>query len=129
MTPRLSSVVHYAPQRPCWFWRSQPGDQSDVLCDSALTANVRGKWSVRGDQSCCVARQDAAGLRITRAGVVAQGRGHSFSERQGGVSMKTVLVLGGSGYLGQFLVQDLAKDYKVRRQAVLRGHSYYDSTP
>lgn len=43
--------------------------------------------------------------------------------------MKTVLVLGGSGYLGQFLVQDLAKDYKVRRQAVLRGHSYYVSTP
>ena len=27
--------------------------------------------------------------------------------------MKTVLVLGGSGYLGQFLVQDLAKLHKV----------------
>jgi len=27
--------------------------------------------------------------------------------------MKTVLILGGSGYLGQFLVQSLTKHYKV----------------
>ena len=43
--------------------------------------------------------------------------------------MKTVLVLGGSGYLGQFLVQDLAKDYKVRQQAALQGHLQRFLTP
>lgn len=34
--------------------------------------------------------------------------------------MKTVLVLGGSGYLGQFLVQSLTKSYRVRMLARLR---------
>lgn len=27
---------------------------------------------------------------------------------------KTILIVGGTGYLGQFLVQDLAEKYKVR---------------
>ena len=31
--------------------------------------------------------------------------------------MKTVLVLGGSGYLGQFLVQSLTKSYRVSQPA------------
>lgn len=34
--------------------------------------------------------------------------------------MKTVLVLGGSGYLGQFLVQSLTKAYRVSLLAWLR---------
>ena len=33
--------------------------------------------------------------------------------------MKTVLVLGGSGYLGQFLVQSLTKSYRVSQLASL----------
>ena len=38
--------------------------------------------------------------------------------------MKTVLILGGSGYLGQFLVQDLGKEYKVGcvTQHLVTGH-------
>ena len=34
--------------------------------------------------------------------------------------MKTVLVLGGSGYLGQFLVQSLTKSYRVSLLARLQ---------
>ena len=45
---------------------------------------------------------------------------NSFSLSDSASVMKTVLVLGGSGYLGQFLVQSLTKSYRVSLLAWLR---------